>query len=148
MGLTAKEKKEWTKLMFLKDNKTQREISDITGVSEKTISKLKKEENWDRLRSSIIISKAEELRRIYQQINELNTKIEKRPDGDRYANSKEADTLSKLAATAKNLESDLSVVDIIDAFIGFQDWLREVNLELAKAIIELQDRYIKHKLNG
>jgi transcriptional regulator with XRE-family HTH domain len=148
MGLTAKEKKEWTKLMFLKDNKTQREISDITGVSEKTISKWKKEENWDRLRSSIIISKAEELRRIYQQINELNTKIEKRPDGDRYANSKEADTLSKLAATAKNLESDLSVVDIIDAFIGFQDWLREVNLELAKAIIELQDRYIKHKLNG
>ncbi len=148
MSLTAKEKKAWVKLMFLKDNKTQTEISDITGVSQKTISKWKNEENWDRLRSSIIISKEEELRRIYQQINELNTKIERRPEGERYANSKEADTLSKLASTAKNLESDLSVADIIDSFIGFQDWLREVDLELAKVIIELQDRYIKHKLNG
>jgi hypothetical protein len=37
---------------------------------------------------------------------------------------------------------------VIDVFIGFQDWLREVDLSKAKEICDLQDAYIKHRLNG
>lgn len=148
MSLAAKEKKEWAKLMYLRTNKSQKEIADTVGVAEKTLSNWKTSENWDRLRSSIFITKDEQLRRVYQQINELTTVIEKRPEGERFADSSEADTLSKLASTARSLESDLSIADVIDAFMGFTDWLREVDFKKAQEISELQDGYIKHRLNG
>jgi hypothetical protein len=148
MSLKAKEKKEWAKLMYLRTNKNQKEIADTVNVAEKTLSKWKTSENWDRLRSSIIITKDEQLRRVYQQINELTSMIEKRPEGERFADSSEADTLSKLASTSRSLESDLSIADIIDVFMGFTDWLREVDFKKAQEINELQDGYIKHRLNG
>ena len=141
-------KKEWAKLLFLRTNKTQGEIADTVGVAQKTLSKWKTSEHWDMLKSSFIITKEEELRRIYQQINELNDAIAKREEGSRYANPSEADTLSKLAAAAKNLERDLSIADIIDVFIIFTDWLREIDIEKARDVTELQDAFIKHRLNG
>jgi transposase len=141
-------RREYAKMLFLRTNKEQKEICQIAGVSEKSLCKWKKEENWDRLKASIVITKEEQLRRIYQQISELNQAIENKDEGQRYASSSEADTLSKLAAAAKNLESDLSVADVIDVFMGFTDWLREVDLEKAKLVTELEDAYIKHRLNG
>ena len=148
MSLKAKEKKNWAELMFLRTEKSQKEIALAVGVSEKTLSQWKSKENWDRLRASIIITKDEQLRRVYQQINELTASIEKKDEGSRYADSSEADTLSKLASTARSLESNLSIADVIDVFIGFQDWLREVDLPKAKEISDYQDSYIKHRLNG
>lgn len=148
MNLSAKDKKQWAQLMFLRTDKSQKEIADTVGVAEKTLSKWKTSENWDRLRASIIITKDEQLRRVYQQINELTSNIEKRDEGERYADSSEADTLSKLASTARSLESNLSIADVIDVFMGFQDWLREVDLAKAKETSDLQDAYIKHRLNG
>lgn len=148
MSLKAKEKKNWAELMFLRTDKSQKEIAEAVGVSEKTLSQWKTKENWDRLRASIIITKDEQLRRVYQQINELTSSIEKKDEGCRYADSFEADTLSKLASTARSLESNLSIADVIDVFMGFQDWLREVDLTKAKEISDFQDSYIKHRLNG
>ena len=148
MNLTAKSKKQLAQLMFLRTDKSQKEIAETVGVAEKTLSNWKTTENWDRLRASIIITKDEQLRRVYQQINELTSSIEKKEEGERYADCSEADTLSKLASTARSLESNLSIADVIDVFIGFQDWLREVDLAKAKEISDLQDAYIKHRLNG
>ena len=148
MDLSVKKKKEYAQMLYLRTDKSQKEIAETVGVAEKTLSKWKISENWDRLRASIIITKDEQLRRVYQQINELTSSIEKKPEGKRYADCSEADTLSKLASTARSLESNLSIADIIDVFIGFQDWLREVDLTKAKEISDLQDGYIKHRLNG
>ena len=148
MNLTAKSKKQWAQLMFLRTDKSQKEIAETVGVAEKTLSNWKTTENWDRLRASIIITKDEQLRRVYQQINELTSSIERKDEGERYADCSEADTFSKLASTARSLESNLSIADVIDVFIGFQDWLREVDLTKAKEISDLQDAYIKHRLNG
>lgn len=148
MSRESERRKEFAKILFLRSNKSQKEIADLANVSEKTLSKWKTSENWERLKSSIVITKDEQLRRVYQQINELTTQIEKRAEGERYADSSEADTLAKLAATARSLESNLSVADIIDVFIGFTDWLREIDLEKARLVTELEDMYIKHRLNG
>lgn len=148
MNLTAKNKKQWAQLMFLRTDKSQKEIAETVGVAEKTLSNWKTSENWDRLRASIIITKDEQLRRVYQQINELTCKIEKKDEGCRYADCSEADTLAKLASTARSLESNLSIADVIDVFMGFQDWLREVDLAKAKDISDMQDAYIKYRLNG
>ena len=141
--LSRQQKKEWAKILYLKEQITQKEIAEKVSITEKTISKWVNEEDWERLKASIIISKEESLRRIYMQINEINAAIELRPVGERYANTKEADILTKLSATARNLEIDLSVDDVIEVFMRFINWLRPVNLDDAKKIIIHQDSFIK-----
>lgn len=143
MTLKIQDKKDWAKLLFIRENLTQKEIAGKVGVAEKTMSKWVNENNWEQLRSSVIITKSEELRRIYMQINELNTMIFNRDEGQRFANSKEADTLNKLAATARALETEVAIADIIEVFKRFTEWLRSIDLGKAKEIVRLEDDFIR-----
>ncbi len=141
--MTRAEKKEYAKLLFLKEAITQKEIAKRVQITEKTLSKWVTSEHWARMKSSLVITKEEELRRIYIQINELNNAIETREEGKKFASAKEADTLSKLAATARAMETDASLSDTIEVFKRFLNWMREHDLEKAQEIVEYQDLFIK-----
>lgn len=146
MAMTRQQKKDYAKMLFLKSDLTQKLIAGRVEVTEKTLGKWIKEEDWDMLKSSLIITKEEELRRLYQQLNELNNHIADRTEGNRYATSKEADTISKLASAIKQLERDTTIADVIDVFIDFSNWLREADFEKAQEFVSLQDDFVKHKL--
>jgi transcriptional regulator with XRE-family HTH domain len=143
--MNLKEKKEWAKLLYLKENFTQKEIASKVGVTEKTLSKWvnDKDDNWERMKASIIITKEEELRRLYDQLKAMNDAIVKRPEGERYANSKEADTLSKLSVTIRNMETDIALSDVIEVSKRVVNWLRRIDFEKAKEITILFDNYIR-----
>jgi len=141
--LKIQHKKDWAKLLFLRENISQKEIAAKVQVTEKTIGNWIKKEDWDRLKASVIITKEEELKRIYMQINEINSSIESRAEGKRFADNREADILSKLSAIAKNLETNVSLSETIEVFKRFLNWLRPVDLEKAKEFINYQDNYIK-----
>jgi transposase-like protein len=141
--MTNNQKKDWAKLLFLNDNATQKEIALRVGVTEKTVSSWVNKEDWEQLKSSVIITKSEELKRIYMQINEINTAIFSKEKGQRFASTKEADILSKLTAAARSLETETSVSDVIEVFKRFLNWLREVDLDKAKDLVILQDAFVK-----
>jgi DNA-binding XRE family transcriptional regulator len=143
MALTNQQKKDWAKLIYLKDNLTQKEIAQKVGVTEKTIGKWIQSEEWYKLKSSITITKEETLRRFYIQINEITAAIEKRDDGQKYANSKETDTLVKLTAAIKNLETETSISEVIEVSKNFLNWLRKHDLTKAQELSEYFDAYIK-----
>jgi len=143
---TVRQKKEWAELLFSRTMMTQKEISERVGVSEQTLGKWKEAGAWDQLRSSFFITKGQELARIYQQISNLNQAISQRNENERFATTREADTISKLASAAKSLESDLSISDIVDVFLEFTNWLRENDFNKAKDVSDLMDAYIKHKM--
>jgi len=145
--LTNAQKKDWAKLIYLKENLTQKEIANRVGVTEKTLSKWANEGNWEQLKSSVIITKSEELSRIYMQLNEINTFIFSKKEGERFASSKEADILSKLTASARNLETETSIAEAMDVFRKFINWLRAIDLDKAKDVIMLQDAFIKTLIN-
>lgn len=142
------QKKELAKLLFIKENLSQKEIAEKVGVAEKTISKWvnANSEEWKRLRQSIIITKDEQLRRIYDQLDEITKCISQREDGKKYSIKGEADTIVKLTTAAKNLETDASVADIIEVSKRFLNWLRPVDLNKAKEISSLLDSFIKDQL--
>ncbi len=150
MDLPIAQKKEWAKLLYLKSDLNQKEIAEKVGVAEKTLSKWVNDEheNWELLKSSFIITREQELRRIYIQISELNTFISERPEGSRFATSKEADVLSKLASAAKSLEAETSISDTISVFREFSEFIKEVDFGKAKEFIVFQDAFIKHKLSS
>lgn len=146
MSLPLAQKKDWAKLLFLKENLLQKEIAVRVGVTEKTLSKWVNTEQWELLRASIIITKEESLRRIYMQINELNTSIMSKDEGKRFADSKEADALNKLAATARLLESDASLAETIEVFKQLLNFIKKDNLETAQLVGKICDDFIKDKL--
>lgn len=141
--MTRQEKKEWAKLLYLRENLTQKEIAQRVGATEKTISKWVNDENWEKHKASIIITKEEELRRFYDQLKSINDTICNRPEGERHATSKEADVLAKLSTTIKNMETDIALSDVIEVSKRMVNWVRKIDFEKAKELTLLFDGYIR-----
>jgi DNA-binding XRE family transcriptional regulator len=144
--MKAEQKKELAKLLFVNEKLSQKEIAQRVEISEKTLSRWVNNEQWRKLRQSLLVTKEEQLRRIYEQIEELNSAIASREPGQRYANTKDADTLSKLTSAAKNLESEASISDIVSVAKRFLNWLRPLDVEKAKEVSSLIDAFIKEQL--
>lgn len=143
--MKTSDKKEWAKLLYTREpvKLSQKEVARRVGVSERTMSIWVRNEQWDQLRYSIIVTKEEQLRRIYMQIEELNNAIFQREEGARFATSKQADTLSKLTTAAKKLETEASIADVIEVSKRFLNWLRQTDFEKAKELSFLFDAFIK-----
>lgn len=140
--LSIKQKKEYAKTLYVLQRLSQKETAGKVGVSAKTINQWVKNEAWDTLRVSIIITKEQQLQRIYAQINELNTKIESREEGSRYADSKEADTLVKLTSAAQSLETETGISEIIETAKLFSNHLKTFDLAKAQEFTKLLDEFI------
>ena len=146
--MKIEQKKEMAKLLFTRENQSQKEIAERVGVAEKTVSRWvnANEGEWKRMRQSLIVTKEEQLRRIYEQIDEINTVISQREPGKRYANSKDADVLAKLTSSAKNLESEASISDVFSVMKKFLNWLRQIDFEKARELSNTIDAFIKDLL--
>lgn len=149
MILNKKRKKEWAKLLYLKSQLSQKEIAEQVGITEATMSKWVNDpkENWEIQKATFVVTKDQELRRIYQQISALNSAIELRVEGERYPTAKEADTLSKLAKAAQSLERDSSVSEVINVSIALTEYLLDTNPDKAKEFTGILDDFIKHRMS-
>lgn len=140
--------KEWAKLLFTKDNHTQKEIADKVGVSEKTIGKWKEDGKWETFKATQVMSKPEQLNLIYMQINELNQHILKKEEGQRFASSKEADALKKLTSSAKDLEGELGLSAIVDVSTALLEFVKVLDYKASQELHGFIDAFIKEKINA
>lgn len=142
--MTKQQQKDFAQLLFTSDEKlTQLEISKRVGVSPQTINKWVAEGNWDKLRKSLLTSRQTILADLYEQLDELRQMIRKRPEGERYANSKEADTLVKLTSAIRNFELDISVAEVVDVGMRFTDFVRSAEPTRAPEYMQMYDAFIK-----
>lgn len=144
--LTIAQKKEWAGMLYLKENLTQQEIAEKTGVSRVTIGKWIKAEKWEERKTGITLTREEQIANLHRQVAEINNVIGQREPGKRYATPSEADTLGKLASAIKKMESDVGIADIISVGMRFIDWLHPVDVEKSKEYIRLWDAFIKDNL--
>lgn len=145
-NLTIKQKKDWAKMLYLKEHLTQVEISERVGVSKVTINKWVKAEKWEELKVSVSITREEQLANMYRQIAEINKVISTREKGERFATSKEADIINKIAASIERMEKEVGISDIISVSKAFLDWVRKSDTEKAKELSYMFDSFIKEKL--
>ncbi len=141
--LTNQQKKEWAKTLFLKENQTIIEIADRVGTTRQTVSRWIKDGKWEMLKTSLTLTREEQIAMLYRQVAEINNAIAERPEGERYASSKEADILGKLAAAINKMETDVGIKDICEVGTKFIEWLRQVDLDKAKDIAAIYDAFIK-----
>lgn len=141
--LTSKQKKDWAKTLYLKENLTQQEIGEKVGVSRQTVIRWIQKEKWEEMKTSLTITRQEQISMLYRQVAEINKTITSRKEGDRFANSKEADILGKLAAAINKMETEVGIKDICEVGTKFIEWLRPVDLDKAKDITILYDAFIR-----
>ena len=146
-NLTIAQKKEWAKLLYTKENLTQKEIAARVGVSAVTINKWVNKEKWEELKVSITITREEQLKNLYRQLGEMNKTITER-EGSRFPTPAEADTITKLANAIDKLETETGLNEILSTFKEFLNWVRKFNLDEAQRLVPLFDDFVKTKLHG
>ena len=147
MSTRSIDKKSIAKSLYMDGNYTQEEIADKVGTTRQTVSRWIKAESWDTLKASLSITPAQIISQWNRQIVEINKKINERPEGERFANTKEADALSKLAGAIKKLEADIGVPDCVSVAMRFLSWLRPLDIEAAKQFNNLFDAFINDQAN-
>lgn len=137
---------ELAKLYYLKENLTQKEIAEKVNVTEATISKWIEKFGWEKLKRNFILTREEQLALMYSELEEINNAIKSKPEGQRYADNKEADIRTKLRKDIKELETKAMLPETISAITQFIDFIRKEDLEDAKFVSNYADAFIKNKL--
>ena len=140
---TIRQKKEYAELLYLREQMTQKEIAQKVEVSEKTLCKWVAEGEWEQRRTAGIISRQEFVDRNYAMLKALQDQIANQGNIPLPA---QADTISKLAASIRALETETGIAETIDVFKEYLGWLKPQDLTKAKEQTLYFDSYIKHKL--
>ena len=144
--LTNTQKKEWAKSLYLRESMTQQELANRVGVSSVTISNWIRDGKWEEYKAGLTLTRKEQVNNLYRQVAEINRQIAERPEGERFANSKEADILGKLSSSIARMEQEMGIADKISVLTDFVEWLRALDVNKAKEIVSLADAYIKDSL--
>ena len=144
--LTIAQKKEYAAILYLKENLTQQEIAEKVGISRQSLGRWIKAEKWEERKTGITLTREEQIANLHRQVAEINKSIMEREPGKRFASPSEADTLGKLAAAIRKMESDVGIADIISVGMRFTNWIRPVDLAKAKEFAALWDNFIKDSL--
>lgn len=137
-------KRDMAGMMFIQWKMDGDEISRDLEVSEPTISKWRKEDNWDAQRRVDNLKSQNLINNYYEQSQIIidAAKTAKRP-----LDSKECDMLAKLASSIEKLSKNVSPSQIMDVFMDFNNELKAVDFELVKRLIPHQRSYVLRKLN-
>lgn len=144
--LTNAQKKEWAKTLYLRENLTQQEIAERVAVSRVTVSNWCRAGKWEEQKVGLTLTRQEQVSNLYRQVAEINRAIAERDEGERFATSKEADILGKLAAAISKMEQEIGIADKISVLTDLINWMRAADLEKAKELTRIADAYIKDKL--
>lgn len=176
MGLKKTEQREYAKVLFTEKGLSQKEIAIKVGVTEKTVGKWVSENNeeWKKLRKSLLTTKANQITKLYDQLERLNDEIEKRPvvtksmtlpvKLDKKGNpidqkpeydpivlsnvptSKEADIITKITNSIQRLEGESSIGETVHVGMDFCDFVRDFDFKMAQEVSRLFDAFIREKL--
>uniref|UniRef100_UPI0026F38F88 YfeC-like transcriptional regulator n=3 Tax=Paramuribaculum intestinale TaxID=2094151 RepID=UPI0026F38F88 len=135
--LTNTQKKEWAKSLYLRESMTQQELANRVGVSRVTISNWIRDGKWEEYKAGLTLTRKEQVNNLYRQVAEINRQIAERPEGERFANSKEADILGKLSSSIARMEQEMGIADKISVLTDFVEWLRALDVNKAKEIVSL-----------
>ena len=146
--LSINQKKEWAQQLYCEGSMKQNAIAYKVGVSEKTITSWVNKGNWEGLRKSLLISKQEQLSHMYEQLSEINAAIRNKNPGERYANTKEADIMSKITASIEQLEEETNITDVFEVGKRFITFMQQHDFEKSKELVDYFDAFIKHCLKA
>jgi hypothetical protein len=145
-GNSNKQKKDFAKLLYTTSDLNQKEIAARVDVNEKTIAKWIQDGMWQYLRKSLLTSKGDQIRRLYEFLNAANTQIENTEGG--YGDTKMADIIIKYTAAIRNLETETSAGQMFETGMQFIRFVQKDSFDAAQQITNYFDAFILNELNA
>lgn len=142
--LTNSQKRDWAKLLYMKEHIPLQEIAKRVGVNRITVGRWAEKENWEMLRAAVTSTREEQIRNMYVQIAQINDAISK--SETKYATPAQADTINKLSAAIAKMEGDFGIADIISVSKRILTWMRGRDPEKAIEMASEFDEFIKTQL--
>lgn len=144
--LSTKQKKDWAKTIYLNEHLTQKEIAEKVGISAKTMSKWIQSEKWETLKTSLTITREEQLANLYRQVAAINAAIAGRDENQRFANSRESDVINKLATAINKMEQETGLAEIVNVTKKILLWVRATDPAKAIELSYLFETFVKDTL--
>jgi len=67
------------KILFINDDVSQKEIAERLTLTEKTVGRWVKEGNWEKEKTSLLVTKESQITSLYSQLQSVNDEIKTRP---------------------------------------------------------------------
>lgn len=145
--LSISQKKEWAQSLYTKEGLTiAKELALKVGVTEKTMGRWINEGEWKTLKRSLLLTRQEQLAMLYAELEQINTHIQTKPEGKKFADSKEADARRKLVKDIESLEQETSLNDIFNVARMMLEFWRPLDLDKTKILTEAFDALIVSRL--
>lgn len=130
-------------MLYLQGQFTQKEIAAKVKATEKSICKWVKDGHWENLRKSMLTTKSEILRNLY---NILDRICQRMKDDNTEGDAKDADKFVKYTAAINNLETETSVAQLMEAGMKFHKFLQVADPQQALVFLNNYDAFIKEQL--
>ena len=133
--------RDWAKHLYTRGEKGFAQISSETEISEAQLRQWASESSWDHLRKTMPTSKAYQIEKLYLLLEKANEKLL----GVEDVNPKDVDLIVKYTAAIKNLDTEISLQQIVEVAKAFTTWLHGHNRDLAKSMTIKFDKFIKER---
>ena len=136
--LSRERKRDLALEMYLNTDKSQKEICEIVGWTEKTFTDNKEKGVWDALKGASTITAANIIRKLYLKLEDL-------VDADKI----DADALIKVTKSIEFLSNKkVTISQHINCAKEFTVWLFAKNAELAKDLNKFQKEFINELVSN
>jgi uncharacterized protein YjcR len=140
--MAKKDLREVAQILFMQGF-SQKEIALKLGVSENTVSKWSREDNWKDKKVNILMSKDSRLSEMYEELAAMNKMIRDREE-HKYANQKEALARRMLIKDIKELETRYNIAETIQIGKDFTAFLKDLDFDLAMQVLNAFDGFVNH----
>ncbi|WP_102980127.1 DUF1804 family protein [Chryseobacterium scophthalmum] len=159
MAVSKSEQREHARLLYVNEKITLKEVAERVKVTEKTVGKWCKEDNWDELRKSLMNTRESQLIHFYNQLEALNMDIANRPEilfqgkpiqrpPKNIPTSAEADILTKTTSNINKLEVEIGLGEIVMTGKKMITFIQQINLPDAKLFKNYFDEYINTRIKN
>lgn len=142
--MTKKAAREFAETLYLRnEGDTLQDIAAKCGVHPNTITKWKKEDNWDGHAAVLLTTRHEQLKRYYMMLKDQNDMVMAREEGKRHMTKAEADSMAQTIKAIEVLEKEMKLGTIIEVFSKFLAFSMKVDAEQTKVFALMLDKFIK-----
>ncbi len=143
------EKKKQAQQLYMAGGKSQKEIAETVGVSERTVHTWIHQYEWDKLRLAAFRAPVTIADNFCAQLVELQNDIATRPPGKRYPTLEEAEVSRKLIAALEKIKKYPSLSLNMQVLETFRNYVRPLDKEFASKIGRYSEQFLEGKsVNG
>ena len=139
------EKKQEAQYLFIAGGRTQKEIADIVGVSERTVHTWVHQYAWHKLRLAAFQAPATIADGLCAQLVELQASIAAREPGHRFATPQEAEVMRKLIVSLDKMKKTPSLSLNMQVLETFRNYVRPLNKQFAIDLADYTGRFLSGK---